>query len=73
MQRLAEMRALYEGYAEALSRYLCMPLPPWISSEPRKDNWLTVARLRAQAETPAETGEVRTPSPVASLHEDHDF
>jgi Ion channel len=73
MQRLAEMRALYEGYAEALSRYLCMPLPPWISSEPRKDNWLTVARLRAQAETPAETGVVRTPSPVASLHEDHDF
>jgi hypothetical protein len=49
-ERLLEMRALYEGYAEALSRFLCMPLPPWIPDHPRKDNWLTVARLRAHAE-----------------------
>lgn len=71
MERLAEMRALYEGYAEALSRYLCMPLPPWISEHPRKDNWLTVARLRAQAEVAGQ----QTPAapPVASLHDDHDF
>ena len=49
-ERLLEMRALYEGYAETLSRYLCMPLPPWMADHPRKDNWLTVARLRAHAE-----------------------
>jgi hypothetical protein len=49
-ERLAAMRALYEGYAEALSRYLEMPLPPWITDRPHKDNWQTVARLRAQAE-----------------------
>ena len=71
MQRLAEMRALYEGYAESLSRYLCMPLPPWMSDNPRKDNWLTVARLRAQAEV-ADRPARATP-PVASLHDDHDF
>ncbi|MDE3148042.1 MAG: two pore domain potassium channel family protein [Acidobacteriota bacterium] len=49
--RLGEMRALYEGYAEALSRYLSMPLPPWFADQPHKDNWLTVAKLRTQAET----------------------
>ncbi len=48
--RLRDMRALYEGYAAALSEYLCMQLPPWIADEPHKDNWLAVARLRAQTE-----------------------
>jgi len=49
-ERLRVMRALYEGYTEALSRYLLMPLPPWLADEPHKDNWKTVARLRKQAE-----------------------
>jgi hypothetical protein len=71
MQRLAEMRSLYEGYSEALSRYLCMPLPPWISDTPRKDNWLTVARLRAQAEN--EDKGLPTQTPVVLQHDDHDF
>jgi hypothetical protein len=51
-ERLRQMRALYEGYAEALSRFLLMPLPEWFSLQPRKDNWQTVARLRAQTEAP---------------------
>jgi hypothetical protein len=50
IQRLREMRALYEGYAQALSNYLRMPLPPWIADRPHKDNWLAVAKLRAQTE-----------------------
>lgn len=50
IERLREMRMLYEGYAEALSNYLCMPLPPWIADKPHKDNWLAVAKLRAQTE-----------------------
>ncbi len=49
-ERLREMRALYEGYALALSEYLRMPLPPWISDRPHKDNWLAVAKLRARTE-----------------------
>src|ERR1700691_2112668 len=49
-ERLRDMRALYEGYAAALSDYLCMPLPPWIADAPHKDNWLAVAKLRAQTE-----------------------
>jgi hypothetical protein len=50
--RLRQMRALYEGHAEALSRFLLMPLPEWFYAQPRKDNWQTVARLRAQTEAP---------------------
>ena len=49
-ERLRDMRALYEGYAQVLSDYLCMPLPPWIADAPHKDNWLAVAKLRAQTE-----------------------
>jgi len=48
-ERLRDMRLLYEGYAEALSDYLRMPLPPWIADQPHKDNWLAVAKLRAKA------------------------
>jgi len=49
-ERLREMRGLYEGYALALSDYLCMPLPPWIADQPHKDNWLAVEKLRETAE-----------------------
>jgi len=49
--RLNELRQLYEGYAEALSRYLEMPLPPFFIEHPKKDNWMTVAKVRAAAET----------------------
>ncbi len=50
IERLRDLRAMYEGYAEALSHYLYMPLPPWMATEPHKDNWLTVAKVRAQTE-----------------------
>jgi hypothetical protein len=61
MERLAAMRVLYEGYAEALSHHLCMPLPPWISDQPHKDNWLAVAKLRARAEAANSPSEDGTP------------
>ncbi len=48
--RLREMRARDEPYAETLSAYLRMPLPPWFAVHPRKDNWLAVSRLRARTE-----------------------
>ncbi len=74
-ERLQDMRALYEGYALALSRHLYMTLPPWISDQPHKDNWLTVARLRAQTEAAnspdptarADAGE----QTIAALLDDH--
>lgn len=48
--RLHELRTMYEGYAEALSRYLAMPMPPFFLEHAKKDNWQTVARVRAAAE-----------------------
>jgi len=50
IERLREMRGLYEGYAEALSAFLGMPLPPWMADHARKDNWLAVAKVRERAE-----------------------
>ena len=74
--RLSDMRALYEGYAEALSDYLCMPLPPWIADQPHKDNWLAVAKLRAQTEAAnAPQGKSKpmnvSPETIAGLVDDH--
>jgi hypothetical protein len=74
--RLREMRVLYEGYAVALSDYLCMPLPPWIADQPRKDNWLAVAKLRAQTEAANPSADSATPAQrteqtIASLVDDH--
>jgi hypothetical protein len=75
-ERLTDMRALYEEYAEALSDYLCMPLPPWIADQPHKDNWLAVAKLRAQTEaanapTAGDTLTMNAPQTIATLVDDH--
>ena len=75
-ERLRDMRMLYEGYAQALSDYLRMPLPPWISDRPQKDNWLAVARLRAKtAATDSPLNEAKTMDEVsetiARLVDDH--
>lgn len=74
--RLREMRALYEGYAKALADYLCMPLPPWIADQPHKDNWLAVARLRAQTEaanSPSDQEKAVNGSPhtISTLVDEH--
>jgi Ion channel len=70
-ERLRDLRALYEGYAEALSDYLCMPLPPWIADQPHKDNWLAVAKLRDQTEA-ANPGPGGAPS-LAQAADHHEF
>lgn len=59
--RLREMRSLYEPYAAALGAYLRMPLPPWYTTQPHKDNWLAVAKLRARTEA-ANPGETHVPA-----------
>jgi hypothetical protein len=70
--RLQQMRRLYEGYAEALSRYLCMPLPPWVAEHPHKDDWLSVARLRAQAESGASPEQIHEDgTPAVLFDEEH--
>jgi len=75
--RLREMRALYEPYAETMSEYLRMPLPPWIETRPHKDNWLAVAKLRAKTEAanPEDGAAVRSPvqSIAEAIDEHHNF
>ncbi len=77
-KRLRELRKLYEPYAETLSAYFRMPLPPWIAQEARKDNWLAVSKVRASAEEanpPADLiageGHAHTVSVLQDDH--HDF
>ncbi|MGA7537739.1 MAG: hypothetical protein WBW93_03120 [Steroidobacteraceae bacterium] len=36
---LDQLRALYEPWAQALSSYFLMNLPPWINRHPAADNW----------------------------------
>jgi hypothetical protein len=78
-ERLCDMRNLYEGYAEALSTYLRMPLPPWMATQPHSDNWLTVAKVRAKTEaanTPSiePTSASESPRPaVPQIDYHHDF
>jgi Ion channel len=38
-QKLAELRGLYEPYAQAMARNLLITLPPWMHPEKMKDNW----------------------------------
>jgi hypothetical protein len=38
-ERLTELRLLYEPYLQALSRRLLMPLPQWVPTDHKKDNW----------------------------------
>jgi len=40
---LSELRAMYEPYVKVLSKYLMMPLPPWIPTPKAVDNWQTSA------------------------------
>ena len=71
-ERLQNLRALYEGYAAALGDHLCMPLPPWMTDEAHKDNWLAVAKVRNQAEAAnPNSSEAHNLSEVIDQH--HEF
>ncbi len=46
-ERLKQLRSQYEPYALALSRFLLMPLPPWLPPQGAQDNWQRTDRMRA--------------------------
>ncbi len=48
-QTLTELRRMYEPYIYALSTYLRISIPPWISPVRRPDNWQTSAWERRSA------------------------
>ena len=53
--QLAQTRSLYEPYALALARHLCIDLPPWIRHDRIKDNWKTTAWKPSPSQARAET------------------
>jgi len=66
--RLTELRALYEGYASALSDYLRMPIEGWLFAPNRKDNWRTVARLPGVDKAAQEANPFLRPETVDEQH-----
>ena len=42
---LRKLRWMYEGQVVALSRHLCMPLPPLVTETPGRDTWMLVNNL----------------------------
>lgn len=42
-EKLRRLRRMYEPYMNALSEYLEMPLPTWVSAEGARDNWQSMA------------------------------
>ena len=47
MERLSQIRMLYEPHAHALSDYLRLPLPLWMPEARKADTWKMVSELRA--------------------------
>jgi hypothetical protein len=45
-RKLAELRAMYEPFVNALSRYFLLALPPMLTDSPPVDNWQTSAWMR---------------------------
>jgi hypothetical protein len=42
---LRKLRWMYEGQVVALSDYLCMPLPRFVTETPGRDTWMLVNNL----------------------------
>lgn len=65
-KRLNTTRALYERHALALSDYLRMPLPVWVSPPKENDQWSILTKLRTDAESALKTRSDRS----ISYHDD---
>ena len=48
-ERLKTVRDLYEPHAAALSDYLRMPLPAWVTEKKTKDQWTLLTKLSKEA------------------------
>lgn len=56
-EKLAKLRAMYEPYLEALSRFLYIEVPPWILTKEITDNWRTSAWGRISGLAPTDRPE----------------
>lgn len=75
LDRLRELRAMYEPQAFALSQLLMQPLPSFSPPEGKRSNWLVVAGLRSQTEASLADSDTHRRTKVSSAisDEEHRF
>ena len=73
LERLRELRAMYEPQAIALGRLLMQPLPPFYPEAGKRSNWTIVAALRSQTEASLRSTGSSSPSGIAVSEEEHRF
>jgi len=56
LEKLGQVRSMYEPYVEALARFLSIKLPPWIHEKTVSDNWKTSAWGRISGALTADSG-----------------
>jgi len=56
VERLSELREMYEPFVEGLSERLLMPVAPWMVENRKADNWKTTAWARISGETNPSAG-----------------
>ena len=75
VERLRQIRLLYEPHAQALADYLKMPLPLWVAAPKKTDAWKKVAALTVSRESILRSA-AHVSSQAAAIHlhdEDHGF
>jgi hypothetical protein len=75
MERLRELRAMYEPQAYRLGRVLMQGLPPFYPEAGKTSNWTTIAGLRSQTEASLLSGDQRKGFAVSNAASDdsHSF
>jgi hypothetical protein len=74
LERLRDLRGMYEPQAVQLGRLLMQPLPPFTPEAGKRSNWSIVAGLRSQTEASLSTGNRSGVSVTAVVtEEEHRF
>lgn len=72
LERLRELRAMYEPQAVALGRLLLQPLPPFYPEPGRRSNWSIVAALRSETEASLLSSADRDSVPARKIFTDEE-
>jgi Ion channel len=74
LERLRELRRMYEPEAVMLGRLLAQPLPPFIPASGKRTNWMVVNSLRSETEASLLAGSLhRAGVNARATEEDHRF
>lgn len=73
MERLQELRGMYEPQAQLLGRLLMQPLPPFYPEAGKRSNWSVVSGLRSKTEASLSAGNRGVLSVTVTTEEEHRF